>query len=98
MLLLFCVTNSYGMNLDDQRSPAGRVPGWHGSLDCLEQSKTALAVRRASAWMARVSVGHLENSSQSIDDLPRQERIHISQTRRKYIHVCSIVTSIPRTG
>src|SRR5690554_433697 len=32
------------------------------------------AARRASAWMARVRVGHLEDSSQSIDDLPRQQR------------------------
>src|SRR5690554_5151455 len=63
-----------GTILDSRRLPAGRVPGWHGSLDCLEQSKTALAARRASAWMARVRVGHLEDSSQSIDDLPRQQR------------------------
>jgi len=41
MLLLFCVTNSYGMNLDDQRSPAGLVTGSHESLNCREQFWTA---------------------------------------------------------
>src|SRR5690554_891490 len=32
MLLLFCVTNSSGTNLDSRRLPAGRVPGWHESV------------------------------------------------------------------
>src|SRR5690554_7402334 len=68
------VTKLPGAIKDSRRLPAGRVPGWHESLDGLEQSKTALAARRASAWMARVRVGHLEDSSQSIDDLPRQQR------------------------
>ena len=41
MLLLFCVTNSSGTNLDSRRLPAGRVPGWHESLNCREQFWTA---------------------------------------------------------
>src|SRR5690554_3857438 len=85
------ITKLQGAILDSQRLPVGRVPGWHESLNCREQFRTA-----AGCPQGECLDGTSQYRSSNVSALSRSIRLSSSissQTRRKYVLVGSNATA-----